>query len=174
VVQRGKWVLENLLGSPPPPPPPDIPTLESHQKEGVKLTMRQQMEQHRANPTCASCHSRMDPIGFSLENYDGDGKWRSKDAGAVIDASGKMPDGATFQGPAGLKDLLLTKHRDEFIDTFTEKLLTYALGRGVEYYDRPAMRVIIRDAASQNTTIPALIQSIVKSPQFQMRRTRES
>jgi hypothetical protein len=174
VVQRGKWVLENLLGSPPPPPPPDIPTLESHQKEGVHLTMRQQMEQHRANPTCASCHSRMDPIGFSLENYDGDGKWRSKDSGAVIDASGKMPDGATFSGPAGLKDLLLTKHRDEFISTFTEKLLTYALGRGVEYYDRPAMRAIIKDAASQNTTIPALIQSIVKSSQFQMRRTRES
>jgi hypothetical protein len=174
VVQRGKWVLENLLGSPPPPPPPDIPTLESHQKEGVHLTMRQQMEQHRANPTCASCHSRMDPIGFSLENYDGDGKFRSKDDGAIIDASGKMPDGTTFTGPAGLKDLLLNKHRDEFISTFTEKLLTYALGRGVEYYDRPAMRAIIKDAASQNTTIPALIQSIVKSPQFQMRRTRES
>jgi cytochrome c551/c552 len=174
VVQRGKWVLENLLGSPPPPPPPDIPTLESHQKQGVHLTMRQQMEQHRANPTCAGCHSRMDPIGFSLENYDGDGKWRSKDAGAVIDASGKMPDGVTFQGPAGLKELLLSKYKDEFVSTFTEKLLTYALGRGVEYYDRPAMRGIVHDAASQNTTIPALIQSIVKSPQFQMRRTRES
>jgi hypothetical protein len=174
VVQRGKWVLENLLGSPPPPPPPDVPTLESHQKEGVHLTMRQQMEQHRANPTCASCHSRMDPIGFSLENYDGDGKWRAKDSGAVIDASGKMPDGSTFTGPAGLKELLLTKHRDEFIATFTEKLMTYALGRGVEYYDRPAMRAIMKDAASHDTTIPALIQSIVKSPQFQMRRTRES
>jgi hypothetical protein len=174
VVQRGKWVLENLLGSPPPPPPPDVDTNLEHSTNGKQLTMRQQMEQHRANPTCASCHSRMDPIGFSLENYDGDGKWRSKDAGSVIDASGKMPDGSTFQGPAGLKELLLTKHRDEFISTFTEKLLTYALGRGVEYYDHPAMRAIIKDAASQNTTIPALIQSIVKSPQFQMRRTRES
>jgi cytochrome c551/c552 len=173
VVQRGKWVLENLLGSPPPPPPPDIPTLESHAKEGVHLTMRQQMEQHRANPTCASCHSRMDPIGFALENYDGVGKFRIKDAGALIDPSGKMPDGSTFQGPAGLKNLLIVQHKDEFITTFTEKVLTYALGRGIEYYDRPAMRTIIREAASQNTTIPALIQSIVKSPQFQMRRTRE-
>jgi cytochrome c551/c552 len=174
VVQRGKWVLENLLGSPPPPPPPDVPALEAHNKDGKQLTMRQQMEQHRANPTCASCHARMDPIGFALENYDGDGKWRSKDAGTVIDTSGKMPDGSTFQGPGGLKELLLTKHREEFISTFTEKLMTYALGRGVEYYDRPAMRAIIRDAESQNCTIPALIQSIVKSSQFQMRRTRES
>ncbi len=174
VVQRGKWVLENLLGSPPPPPPPDVPALPEHGKDGAHLTMRQLMEQHRANPVCASCHSRMDPIGFSLENYDGVGKWRTTDGGAKIDASGKMPDGTTFTGPAGLKELLLNKHRDEFIETFTEKLMTYALGRGVEYYDRPAMRVIIRDAAKENTTIPALIQSIVKSPQFQMRRTRES
>jgi Protein of unknown function (DUF1588)/Protein of unknown function (DUF1585)/Protein of unknown function (DUF1592) len=174
VVQRGKWVLENLLGTPPPPPPPDIPALEAHAKDDQRLTMRQQMEQHRANPTCASCHSRMDPIGFSLENYDGVGAWRSKDAGSVIDVTGKMPDGTTFEGPAGLKNLLLTAHRDEFISTVTEKLLTYALGRGLESYDRPAMRAIVRDAARQNTTIPALIHSIVKSPQFQMRSTRES
>jgi hypothetical protein len=173
VVQRGKWVLENLLGTPPPPPPPDIPALEAHAKDGKILTMRQQMEQHRANPTCAACHSRMDPIGFSLENYDGVGAWRAKDAGSAIDATGKMPDGTTFQGPAGLKNLLLTAHRDEFISTFTEKLLTYALGRGLEFYDQPAMRAIMRDAAAQNTTIPALISSVVKSPQFQMRRTRE-
>jgi hypothetical protein len=179
VVQRGKWILENLLGAPPPPPPPDIPTLEAHSKEGVKLTVRQQMEQHRSNPTCASCHSRMDPIGFSLENYDGIGAWRNKDAGSVIDASGKLPDGTTFQGPAGLKNLLLSRYRDDFITTLTEKLMTYALGRGLEYYDRPAMRAVIRDAdaqspASQAPTIPDLIKSIVKSPQFQMRRTRES
>lgn len=173
VVQRGKWVLENLLGTPPPPPPPDIPALEAHAKDGKHLTMRQQMEQHRANPTCSSCHSRMDPIGFSLENYDGIGAWRAKDGGNAIDASGKMPDGATFEGPAGLRNLLLTVHRDEFIATVTEKLLIYALGRGLEFYDGPAMRAIVRDAATQNSTIPALISSIVKSPQFQMRRTRE-
>jgi cytochrome c551/c552 len=173
VVQRGKWVLENLLGTPPPPPPPDIPALEPHAKDGKLLTVRQQMEQHRANATCASCHSRMDPIGFSLENYDGVGAWRTKDAGSAIDATGKMPDGTVFQGPSGLKNLLLTSHRDEFIATFTEKLMTYALGRGVEYYDRPAMRAIMRDAAKQNNSIPAIINSIVQSPQFQMRRTHE-
>ena len=152
VVQRGKWVLENLLGTPPPPPPPDIPALEAHAKDGKTLTMRQQMEQHRANPTCASCHSRMDPIGFSLENYDGVGAWRTKDGGSAIDATGKLPDGTTFQGPAGSEELLLTAHRDEFIATFTEKLMTYALGRGLESYDQPAMRAIMRDAAKQNTT----------------------
>lgn len=173
VVQRGKWVLENLLGTPPPPPPPDVAALEARAKDGKRLTMRQQMEQHRANPTCSSCHSRMDPIGFSLENYDGIGAWRAKDGGNAIDVSGKMPDGATFEGPAGLRNLLLTAHRDEFIGTVTEKLLTYALGRGLEFYDGPAMRAIVRDAATQNSTIPALISSIVKSPQFQMRRTRE-
>ncbi len=174
VVQRGKWVLENLLGSPPPPPPPDVPALEAHAKDGKALTMRQQMEQHRANPTCSACHSRMDPIGFSLENYDGVGAWRTKDAGNVIDAAGKLPDGTVFEGPAGLRNLLLTAHRDEFLATFGEKLLTYALGRGLEYYDKPAVRAILRDAAAHDTTIPAIINSIVKSPQFQMRRTPES
>ncbi len=174
VVQRGKWVLENLLGSPPPPPPPDIPALEPHAKDGKLLTMRQQMEQHRTNPVCSSCHSRMDPIGFALENYDGVGAFREKDAGSVIDASGKLPDGTTFEGPAGLTKLLLTKYREEFISTFTGKLLTYALGRGLEYYDNPPLRAIVRDAERDNITIPALIQSIVKSPQFQMRRTPTS
>jgi cytochrome c551/c552 len=173
VVQRGKWVLENLLGAAPPPPPADIPALEPHAKDGKLLTVRQQMEQHRANATCASCHSRMDPIGFSLENYDGVGAWRTKEAGSIIDATGKMPDGTVFQGPSGLKNLLLTAHRDEFISTFTEKLMTYALGRGMEFYDRPAMRAIVRDAAKHNNSIPDIIKSIVQSPQFQMRRTRE-
>jgi hypothetical protein len=170
-VQRGKWVLENLLGGGPPPPPPDIPALAEHAKDGKQLTMRQQMEQHRANPTCAGCHSRMDPIGFSLENYNGIGQWRAKDGGSVIDTTGKLPDGTTFQGPAGLKTLLTTHYRDQFVTTFTEKLMTYALGRGVEYYDEPAIRSIIRDASAKNTTIPALIHSVVSNPQFQTRRT---
>lgn len=178
VVQRGKWVLENLLGNPPPPPPPDIPALEAHTNDGKHLTMREQMEQHRANPTCASCHSRMDPIGFSLENYDGIGTWRVKDSGSTIDATGKLPDGTTFQGPAGLKDLLVNRHRDEFLSTFTEKLMTYALGRGLEYYDNPALRAVIRDASARSEshipTIPDLIKAIVQNPQFQTRRTRES
>ncbi len=174
VVQRGKWVLENLLGTPPPPPPPDVPSLEAHSKDGTALTMRQQMEAHRANPICASCHSRMDPIGFSLENYDGVGAYRTKDSGNVIDASGKMPDGKVFNGPAGLKTLLLNDHRDEFVTTFTEKLLTYALGRGVESTDQPAIRAVIREASKQKLSIPDIISAIVQSPQFQMRRTRES
>jgi hypothetical protein len=173
VVQRGKWVLENLLGTPPPPPPPNVPSLDPHGKEG-NLSMRQAMEAHRANPVCASCHSRMDPIGFALENYDGVGAWRDKDNGAVIDASGKLPDGAAFDGPNGLKSLLLNQHRDDFVSTFTQKLLTYALGRGVEASDLPSVRTIMREAAKENDTIPALIDAIVRSPQFQMRRTRSS
>jgi hypothetical protein len=173
VVQRGKWVLENLLGTPPPPPPANVPSLDPHGKDG-KLSMRQAMEAHRANPVCASCHSRMDPIGFALENFNGIGEWRDQDNGLPIDASGKLPDGSTFAGAAGLAQALLTHHREEFISTFTEKLMTYALGRGLEAYDRPAMRAIMRDAAKQNDTIPALIESIVRSPQFTMRKTKES
>ena len=171
-VQRGKWVLENLLGTPPPPPPPNVPSLDAHGKNG-KLSMRQAMEQHRANAVCASCHSRMDPIGFALENYDGIGAWRDKDNGVSIDASGNLPDGSVFRGPAGLTRVLLGQYRNEFISTFTEKLMTYALGRGIEPYDKPAMRSIIQEAAKHNSTIPALIDAIVKSSPFQMRRTRE-
>ena len=171
VVQRGKWVLDNLLGTPPPPPPPNVPSLDPHGKDG-KLSMRQAMELHRSNPVCATCHSRMDPIGFALENYDGVGAWRDQDNGAPIDASGKSPDGIEFRGPAGLKQLLLTRYREDFISTFTQKLFTYALGRGVESGDLPAVRSIMRDAAKQNDSIPALIDAIVRSPQFQMRRNR--
>ena len=168
VVQRGKWVLENLLGTPPPAPPPNIPALDPHGKDG-KMSMRQAMEMHRANPVCASCHSKMDPIGFALENFDGIGQWRDKDNGSAIDSSGKLPDGSAFDGAAGLRQALLSAHQEEFISTFTEKLITYALGRGVEPYDRPAMRSIMREAAKQNTTIPALINALIRSPQFQMR-----
>jgi mono/diheme cytochrome c family protein len=168
VVQRGKWVLENLLGTPPPAPPPNIPSLDAHGKDG-KMTMRQALEMHRANPVCASCHSKMDPIGFALENFNGIGQWRDKDNGSPIDASGKLPDGSAFNGAAGLRQALLSAHQEEFISTLTEKLMTYALGRGVEPYDHPAMRSIMREAEKQNTTIPALINAIVRSPQFQMR-----
>jgi mono/diheme cytochrome c family protein len=171
VVQRGKWVLENLLGSPPPPPPPDIPDLKPHGKDGRLLSMREQLDLHRANAVCASCHARMDPIGFALENYDGIGKWRTKDAGSLIDASGKLPDGTKFNGPAELKKILLTGHRDEFATTVTEKLLTYALGRGLEAYDAPSVRVIMRQAAKDDYRMSALIHAIIKSTPFQMRRT---
>ncbi|HEX5084563.1 MAG TPA: DUF1592 domain-containing protein, partial [Blastocatellia bacterium] len=121
VVQRGKWVLENLLGSPPPPPPAVVPDLKPHDKDGRLLSMREQLVMHRADPVCASCHARMDPIGFALENYDAVGRWRAKDAGSVIDASGKLPDGTKFNGPAELKKILLSGHRDEFATTVTEK-----------------------------------------------------
>jgi hypothetical protein len=168
VVQRGKWILETLLGTPPPPPPAVVPELMPHGKDGRQLTMREQMEQHRANPVCASCHARMDPLGFALENYDGVGKWRDKDAGNVINAAGTLPNGASFVGPAGLKS---TTQRGEFINTATEKLLLYALGRGLEYYDQPAVRAISRQAAKDDYRMSALIAAIVKSTPFEMRRT---
>ena len=170
VVQRGKWILENLLGTPPPPPPADVPELKAA-PHGKRLSMRDQMQVHRTNPTCAACHARMDPIGFALENYDAVGQWRAEDAGTAIDASGKLPDGTTFDGPAGLSQLLLTKYREDFVRTATEKLLTYALGRGVEYYDAPTIRSIDRDAARDNYRISSLILAIVRSAPFQMRRT---
>ena len=173
VVQRGKWILETLLGAPPPPPPPDIPTLEASAKDGHPRTMRQAMEEHRANPVCASCHMRMDPLGFSLENYNGIGKWREKDGGATIDPSGKLPDGTVFQGPAGMKKALLESHRDEFLGTVTAKFLTYALGRGLEYYDLPAVREIDRQAAKNDYRVSALVTAIVQSTPFQMRRVPE-
>ena len=170
VVQRGKWILETLLGTPPPPPPMMF-ELEAHSKDGRHLTMREQMEQHRANPVCASCHSRMDPLGFALENYDGVGKWRDKDSGDAIDVTGKFPDGTTFTGPAGLKKVLITKDLDEFISTATEKLLLYALGRGLEYYDQPAVRAISRQASKDDYRMSSLITAIVNSTPFEMRRT---
>jgi hypothetical protein len=169
VVQRGRWILENLLGAPPPPPPADVPELKPH-KDGRTLTLREQMEEHRANAVCASCHARMDPIGFSLENFDGIGRWRTKDAGSAIDATGKLPNGTEFNGPGGLRKLLLSSFRDDFVSAFTEKLLTYALGRGLEYYDEPAVRSIVRQAARDDYRISAVIGAIVESTPFQMRR----
>jgi mono/diheme cytochrome c family protein len=174
VVLRGKWVLENLLGTPPPPPPADVPDLVAKAKDGKALSLRAQMEQHRSNAVCAACHARMDPIGFALENYDGVGKWRDEDAGIRIDASGKLPDGSEFTGPAGLTQVMVTKYREDFVRTVTEKLMTYALGRGVEYYDNPTVRAIARQAALDNYRMSSLIISIVKSTPFQMRRASES
>jgi hypothetical protein len=175
VVQRGKWILDNLLGSPPPPPPANVPSLEAHAKDGRPLTMREQMETHRADPICASCHARMDPIGFALENFDGVGRWRDKDAGSAIDASGKLPSGQRFSGPAGLKELLTEtpSYRDQFEATVTRKLLTYALGRGLEYYDEPVVRSILRETGPRGYTMDEIITAIVESKPFQMRRTAE-
>ncbi len=172
-VIRGKWVLENILDAPPPPPPPNVPALKDHNAEGKILSMRQQMEQHRANPVCASCHRVMDPIGFALENFDATGMWRTTDATAPIDPSGVLPDGTKFDGPAGLRGVLLQRG-EQFANTVTERLLTYALGRGVEYYDAPAVRKIVREAASNDYRWSSIILGIIKSTPFQMRRSQPS
>jgi hypothetical protein len=173
-VLRGKWVLENLLGTPPPPPPPDVPPLEEKSKDGEPLTMRQMMEQHRANAVCASCHKLMDPIGFALENFDAVGKFRTTyaDTKSTVDASGVLYDGSKFQGVAELRQILLS-HPEQFSRTLTEKLMTYALGREVEYYDAPAVRRILREAGPDYRW-SSIIIGIVESTPFQMRRSRES
>jgi hypothetical protein len=167
---RGKWVLEQLLGTPPPPPPPNVPSLKDD-ASAKAMTMRQRMELHRANPSCAVCHRLMDPVGFALENYDGLGRWRdSAVPGAPpLDASGVLPDGTAFDGPAGLRKVLLGK-REMFVEIFTERLLTYALGRGLEEYDRPVIRKITREALADEQRWSAIILGIVKSTPFQMRR----
>jgi hypothetical protein len=169
-VLRGKFVLENLLGGPPPEPPPNIPALEETNEDGRVLTMREAMAMHRENPACRVCHAAMDPIGFSLENYDAIGKWRQQFAGQEIDASGLLPDGSTFDGPDGLKNLLLNRP-DDFVGTVTEKLLTFALGRNLEYYDMPSVRSIVRTAAEDNYSWSSIILGVIKSTPFQMRRT---
>ncbi len=170
-VLRGKWVLENLLGTPPPLPPPNVPSLEETTSEGRALSMREAMEQHRANPVCASCHRLMDPPGFALEEFDAVGRHRThNEANLPIDASGMLPDGTEFQGAAGLREALLQRP-DLFVTTLTEKLMTYGLGRGVEHYDAPAVRSITRDAAHDGTTFSAIVLGIVKSVPFQMRRS---
>jgi hypothetical protein len=172
-VLRGKWVLENLLSSPPPPPPPDVPALKTDGPEpGKTLTMREAMTQHRANPACAGCHARMDPIGFSMENFDALGQWRDRDAGSVIDASGLLPDGTKFDGIPGLRRLLVD-HSDEFVSTVTEKILMYAVGRNLQYYDAPAVRAIVRDAARDKHTLASLVLGVVKSTPFQMREAQK-
>ena len=169
---RGKWLLENILGTPPPPPPPNIPSLKPRDDQGKILSVREQLEQHRANAVCASCHARMDPLGFALENFDAVGKWRTEDAGTTIDSSGALPDGTKFEGPAELRNIML-RRPEEFVTTVTERLLTYALGRGVEYYDHPAIRRIVREAAPSDHRWSALVVGIVNSTPFQMRRSRE-
>jgi hypothetical protein len=168
-VTRGKWVLENLLGAPPPPPPPDVPDLKDEGADGRVLSMRQRMEQHRANPVCASCHARMDPLGFALENFDGIGKWRTAGEDTTpIDASGALPDGSSFTGPAGLRELLAAR-RGEFVSTLVEKLLTYAIGRGIDYRDAPAVRGIVRAAAAGGDRWSSIVLGIVQSAPFTLR-----
>ena len=168
-VARGKWMLENILGTPPPPPPPNVPALQED-KTSLKLTMRERMEKHRANAVCASCHARMDPLGFAMDNFDAIGRWRTTEteANIPIDVSGQLPDGTKFAGPVELRNLII-RNPEQFATTITEKLLTYALGRGVEYYDQPAIRAILREAAPSNYRWSALVLGIARSAPFQMR-----
>jgi mono/diheme cytochrome c family protein len=173
-VLRGKWIMEVLLASPPPAPPPNVPTLEETKAEaGDKmLTTRERMEQHRANPQCNSCHRVIDPLGLALENFDVTGRWRIRDNGAPVDPIGDLYDGTTMKGPVGLRAALL-KHQDMFILSFTERLLTYSLGRRVEYFDMPTIRKIIRDAAKENNRFSAFVMGVVNSRAFQMSRAEE-
>jgi hypothetical protein len=168
---RGKWLLDNLLGAPPPPPPPNVPSLRDRNEDGKILSMRQQMEEHRANPACATCHKLMDPLGFALENFDAVGHWRDKSGpdNTPIDASGMLPDGTTFKGPAELRKILLSKP-DQFATTVAQKLLTYAVGRGLEYYDAPTVRKIVREAAISNYRWSDLILAIAESDPFAKRK----
>ena len=170
-VLRGKWVLTNILGTPPPPPPADVPDLPDRGEDGEVATVRDRLARHRASPACSVCHAPMDPLGLALENYDAVGKWRTTgEADLPIDSSGNLPDGTVFEGPAGLRRLLLER-REQFIGTLTEKLLAYALGRAPEYYDRPTVRAITRSATSENYRWSSIIVGIVQSTPFRMRRS---
>ena len=171
-VVRGKWLLETILGAPPPEPPPDVPGLPDRGEGGEPASVRDRLERHRANPACAGCHAPMDPLGFALENFDAIGSWRAaSEAGLPIDASAQMPSGVEFEGPAGLRRVLLSRGED-FAGAVTEKLLAYALGRGLEHTDRPAVRRILRDAAADDYRWSSIVLGIVKSTPFQWRRAR--
>jgi hypothetical protein len=167
-VQRGKWILTNILGVPPTPPPPNVPQL-SEGDDGKVRSLRERMELHRSNSVCAGCHKVMDPIGFALENFDAVGHWRTSDDGAKIDPSGTLFEGTRVDGPAALR-AMLTSRPETFVGVMTEKLMTYALGRGLEYYDMPAVRKIVADAKAHGFRFSSLVDGVVNSPAFQMRK----
>jgi hypothetical protein len=171
-VLRGAFILKHLQGVPPATPPPDVPTLDEKDVGTTKaLTVRQMIAKHRASPTCASCHAVMDPLGLALENFDATGPWRDRDryAGAAIDASGELPDGTPLKGPDDLRNALL-RRPEQFVQTFTEGLLTYATGRKLEYYDMPTVRRIVRAAAANDYRFSTIVQAVVRSDQFRMLR----
>jgi hypothetical protein len=167
---RGKWLLENVLAAPPPAPPPNVPALDETGKDGKPRSVREMLEEHRKNPACASCHARMDPLGLSLENFDAIGHWRTTDAGAAINASGVLLDGTTVDGPVALRRALVAQ-KQQFVRAVAGKMLTYAIGRGLEYYDAPAVRGIVRAAADDDYRWSSTILALVKSAPFRMRRT---
>jgi hypothetical protein len=170
-VKRGKWILENILGTPPPPPAPDVPELPPTPQ--LKGTLRQQMEQHRVNPACATCHAKLDPLGFGLENFDAIGAWRTLDNKKPIDPSGVLPGGEKFGGPAELRKVLLGK-ADQFRRCFADKLVTFALGRGLEYYDKCALDEIVSASKAKGDTFSGLVLAVVKSDPFQKRKGKRT
>jgi len=167
-VVRGAWILENLLGAPPPAPPAGVESNLDDAAVAAVTSLRERLEQHRGNPTCAACHAIMDPVGLSLENFDSIGAWRTVDSGKPIDPVGTLVDGTQVSGPVALRRAILER-REAFVTAVTEKLMTYALGRGVEYYDMPAIRGVVRNAAADDYRFAALIYGIVSSTPFQMR-----
>ena len=169
VVKRGKWILDNMLAAPPPPPPPDVPALVTV-RDGRQLNAREQLEMHRANPVCASCHVKMDPLGFALESFDGTGAYRATELGQPLDVSAVMPDGTKFAGLPGLQQVLMAR-KDQFITAFSERLLTYAVGRGVDENDMPAVRKIAASAAKDGYRVQSVIRAVVKSDPFMLKRT---
>ena len=172
-VIRGKWVLEKLLGTPPPPPPPNVENLIEKNDAGEALSMREALSRHRASPGCASCHSQMDPLGFALENFNAVGQWRDQsEANTPIDTSAVLPNGTVFNGVNGLRDVLLSKP-EQFVINLTETLMVYALGRGVEYYDMPALRKIVRDSSDEGYKLSSLVLGIIQSVPFQMRSVQQ-
>jgi hypothetical protein len=171
-VLRGKWIMENVLGTPAPAPPPNVPALEENEGGRPARSMRERLADHRANPVCASCHDIMDPLGLGLETFDGIGRWRDKEPGGDIDASGRMVDGTSFDGPAELRELLMAQP-ERFVTVVTEKLLTYALGRGLEAEDMPTVRAIVADAAAQDYRFSALVRGVANSPPFRLRLSAE-
>jgi mono/diheme cytochrome c family protein len=170
-VVRGNWILTNLLGTPPKPPPPDVPQLKEKNEAGKNLSMREQMARHRSQPACATCHNLMDPIGFALENYDAVGRWRTSEGGQPLDTTGSLPDGTAFHSPAELQQAIL-KRPELFVHTLAEKLLVYSLGRGLEYYDEPAVRQIVHDAAPEDYRLSAIVLGLVRSAPFQMKEAK--
>jgi hypothetical protein len=172
VVKRGKWILDNLLSAPPPPPPPDVPALKTV-ADGRKLSAREQLDLHRTDPACASCHAKMDPLGYALESYDAIGTFRTHEDGRALDVSATLPDGTQFEGLEGLQEVLLNR-KDQFTRAFTERLLTYALGRGIEAHDQPAIRAIARAAANDDYRIHTIILGIVRSDPFNLRKTPDT
>jgi hypothetical protein len=167
-VKRGKWVLEQLLGSPPPPPPPNVPVLDETVNRSRPRTMKERMEEHRRNPTCANCHRLMDPVGLALENFDGIGTYRVRDAGVTIDSTTQLSDGTRIDNVVDLREALLARS-NVFVRTFTENLFVYALGRGLTPADMPEVRRVIRDAAPGDYRFESIVQGIATSAPFRMR-----